>query len=1135
MSAHNGDGRSTTPRRLPSVPRDDPLSPSVPGAYTISRSSALPLRLPSVPPADPAAPSTLPSLPSNLNPFSFAPSNHAGAAGNRRQSKARSNPKDQRPSHGEFEAFRHLSLPPDEHPINFAHHSERQAPFAPQLELPTEQMGEPAPTFSKRDPGSSFSSNGKYKAKRISSGGFTSPSLSEGRRSTNSDRNGMGLNRLSSAASIRASKKPEGSNRQWVQVAREPWKSQAERYKLANLVAARVGGSFQELQTPAGQAPLSVRGHTPVPTAQPAPPGQPPGSVQDLLSSAGQAPSSALGYTPAPAAQPTLPGQFLILPQDFRTSAGQAPSSAWGYTPAPTAQSALPGQFSIPFQEFKSSAGQAPSSVRGYTPAPVAQAALPGQFPILPQELRTSAGQAPSSVRGHTPTPASQLALPAQPLASATGAQPTAGEGLSCATGSPVAIAQPVAPVPSRPTLPTLPVSFQELQLNGGLAPYAQGIRQTDVPPEHFHPGLRMPVSPHEPQPGNGEVHSESNLIVTPAAQSVPPVQPHPTLQYPLQDFQFNEGYAPTSNQGGSAALFGQSAPPATIHAASRVNAHPQGNSSFQENALMGSPPQDEDEDEDEYIPTPDFSDDDFSDDENDNLADIEEDRGGFGQGGRDQAGDAHYQNYNTGQSQSYNEDRRRESHTQEDHDMGREDEEADFDNGGMRRIMADLAYSIKTLTAVVVQNQKNTEEHLEAFAKLLRRGRTSGQSGAGSDSDSNPETLTQRTGVKIPSGTVTHRDAIKTALQRSVRKELEALLVPKTHKGLAVPPDEITLCEFHNGTHPGCTMDDFQVDLWQTPACKWNKTAMRVFAIHFLAQQGIQDTPATRARVERTVYTWIRGQHLKYQRRATAEPGMEKEMKHRAARNQRKRALWHRRIAVLHRHPALLRHLNILRRLNVNGMSSDESELDVSVGRKRYYCIVPGWRHPSLVQFLRALDVIYLLTRIDDLGNVGRGNQPHERLATNIIRPPPGVAGGEYSTGVVKGLPWNSYNPEWLQQLDEAQLYSLNIPKDEHYDFRHDDSIIRARHSPQRRLSQFLHPAQVKFAVRVLVRPRLTLGSDLAILPVSSMGSLSDGARRGGPFRLKLCWLTSTAELSAESIPAVTEISAHTNAVVSR
>ncbi|KDQ15976.1 hypothetical protein BOTBODRAFT_278366 [Botryobasidium botryosum FD-172 SS1] len=354
---------------------------------------------------------------------------------------------------------------------------------------------------------------------------------------------------------------------------------------------------------------------------------------------------------------------------------------------------------------------------------------------------------------------------------------------------------------------------------------------------------------------------------------------------------------------------------------------------------------------------------------------------------------------------------------------------------------MKDMARSIKKLTQAVASCQEVTTKSLKDFAKLLNlhRGRS------GSDSGSDEEI--KLPDVKVPSGKIKHRDPIRTALQRSVRVHVMDLL--NHPRGLPTPPGDETLSGFRNGLNAGCEIDNFMVDLRDKPACPWNQSAMVVFATDFLASHEIPPTRQNRYQVERAFYTWTRGQHLKYQKHVQT-PHLKEQFRKRAGRDQRKRALWHRRIAATTRHPALLPHLAIVKRLNVNGMSSDESELEEGTARKRYYIITPGWRHPSLINFLRALDLVYMLTRINDLGNVGKGNLPHERIPTDSIRPAPGIHGGENATGAVKGLPWNCYNPDWLEQLDEGQIYSLAIQEDEEYDFRHEDRLVELLHGGQ-------------------------------------------------------------------------------------
>ncbi|KDQ06349.1 hypothetical protein BOTBODRAFT_49423 [Botryobasidium botryosum FD-172 SS1] len=438
-----------------------------------------------------------------------------------------------------------------------------------------------------------------------------------------------------------------------------------------------------------------------------------------------------------------------------------------------------------------------------------------------------------------------------------------------------------------------------------------------------------------------------------------------------------------------------------------------------------------------------------FDEDDSDEMISLDhikgssDEEGGNGDAGREDGennGDSHAGGEEDGASRDSSaggEEDMMDVGSDRDKEGGSSDSESD-----KAAAVVDVVRYIKKLTKAVKSNQDCLEKLCAHLSKDSRGNRV----GSGSRSEVSEEDI-RLPGVKVPSGNINHRDPIKTALQasnsrnktRTVRAHVEELLDLREKTDLPLPPNALTLSDFHAKRHPGCTIDNFVIDLEHNPASAWNKRAMKVFADHFMATHEIEHTRENKAQVERTLYAWIRGKHLKFQLRTT-NPESEEVLKRRAARQQRKRALWHRRLIAVSRHPALLRHLNIVKRLNVNGMSSDESELDEETHRVRYYIVVPGWRHPSLANFLRALDIVYMLYRLDDLGNVGKGNQPHERIATDAIRDPPGVEGGGNSTGAVKELPWNCYDPDWLEQLDEGQIYSLNVKNNEEYDFRHEE-----------------------------------------------------------------------------------------------
>jgi len=132
---------------------------------------------------------------------------------------------------------------------------------------------------------------------------------------------------------------------------------------------------------------------------------------------------------------------------------------------------------------------------------------------------------------------------------------------------------------------------------------------------------------------------------------------------------------------------------------------------------------------------------------------------------------------------------------------------------------------------------------------------------------------------------------------------------------------------------------------------------------------------------------------------------------------------LYYRRLHVTKMHPDLRRLQGLIRSLGVDGMSSDESDVEVSgpvYGIKH----VP-WRGDIVTLCLRQLDSIHLSLRTTTVGRLKRGNLPR------IRRDNPNLLS---ERGPVGGLPMNCYNPEWFATLTENDKEDLEV-LDEFFD----------------------------------------------------------------------------------------------------
>ena len=131
--------------------------------------------------------------------------------------------------------------------------------------------------------------------------------------------------------------------------------------------------------------------------------------------------------------------------------------------------------------------------------------------------------------------------------------------------------------------------------------------------------------------------------------------------------------------------------------------------------------------------------------------------------------------------------------------------------------------------------------------------------------------------------------------------------------------------------------------------------------------------------------------------------------------------------------------HAELFCLLGVDGMSDDESEDEGPVvnGRRRRVLRVrrPHWRAHHVTQFITVVDTTTMLeNNSSHSGGAYKGSLPLIR-----IRDP---TGSTVSTRkVVKDLPLNAYDEEWLRSLPNAQAVR---PQPIYYPFGHDNRLLR-------------------------------------------------------------------------------------------
>jgi hypothetical protein len=124
-------------------------------------------------------------------------------------------------------------------------------------------------------------------------------------------------------------------------------------------------------------------------------------------------------------------------------------------------------------------------------------------------------------------------------------------------------------------------------------------------------------------------------------------------------------------------------------------------------------------------------------------------------------------------------------------------------------------------------------------------------------------------------------------------------------------------------------------------------------------------------------------------------------------------------------------KHIAMLEKLGVEGMSSDESETEDN--QQEYHILVPTWRAPEIAPWLRIFDTIHHIFRIAGDPQALRGSFPHRRILT---------AKKSASQKFVPGLPQNGYDPSWLSRAQLTQ-YVLH-PTPEAYDFSHEPNVVQ-------------------------------------------------------------------------------------------
>jgi len=122
-------------------------------------------------------------------------------------------------------------------------------------------------------------------------------------------------------------------------------------------------------------------------------------------------------------------------------------------------------------------------------------------------------------------------------------------------------------------------------------------------------------------------------------------------------------------------------------------------------------------------------------------------------------------------------------------------------------------------------------------------------------------------------------------------------------------------------------------------------------------------------------------------------------------------------------------KHLGILDSLGRDGMSSDESVVDLDTHQTVYIVTKPEWRHPNLHNWLKYFDQLHHRKHIEGWSIDKRGAFPHIRTLSRKVH--------KMSHGP-PALPINAYDRRWLESKEPLYLNHVLCPKMEEYNFVH-------------------------------------------------------------------------------------------------
>ena len=130
-----------------------------------------------------------------------------------------------------------------------------------------------------------------------------------------------------------------------------------------------------------------------------------------------------------------------------------------------------------------------------------------------------------------------------------------------------------------------------------------------------------------------------------------------------------------------------------------------------------------------------------------------------------------------------------------------------------------------------------------------------------------------------------------------------------------------------------------------------------------------------------------------------------------------------------------LTEHLSILDALGDDGMSMDESFVDLDTHQTAYAVTKPEWQHPELHNWLKVFDQLHHWSHIESwsLDKCGAFPYLHARSRKEHLK-----------SHVPTGLPINAYDPKWIESREPLYLNHVLCPQmEQQYDFTHSSNVF--------------------------------------------------------------------------------------------